>query len=72
MDHTIADPVDVQAELAPLTDEPTTDEVKFGLRKMANGQIVGPDDPPAELLKLGLREESTILQSCHVIVTIVW
>ena len=45
--------------------EPMEDEVAAALRSMANAKAVGPDDLPAELLKLGLHENRTILRELH-------
>ena len=39
---------------------------------MANAKAVGPDDFPAELLKLGLHENRTILREFHRITNLVW
>ena len=39
---------------------------------MANAKAVGPDGLPAELLKLGLHENRTILRELHRITKLVW
>lgn len=39
---------------------------------MADGKAAGPDQPSAELLKLGKRENSTILFEIHRIIGEVW
>ena len=55
-----------------LGEEPTEDEVAAALRSMTNAKAVGPDGLPAELLKLGLHENRTILRKLHRISKLVW
>ena len=52
--------------------ERTEDEVAAALRSMANAKAVGPNDLPAELLKLGLHENHTILRVLDRIIKLVW
>ena len=48
-------------------------ETKKALRSMANGKATGPDELPAELLKLGLSDSShEILLAFHDIIVAVW
>lgn len=54
--------IPVDATLGALT---PVQEVKNALRAMANNKAVGPDDPPAELLKLGLKEAPVMLTVLH-------
>ena len=42
--------------------EPTENELVGALRSMANAKAVGPDELPAELLKLGINYDPTVLQ----------
>lgn len=39
---------------------------------MADNKAVGPDELPAEILKLGLKEEPAILESLHNIIVAIW
>ncbi|CAN0063293.1 unnamed protein product, partial [Ascophyllum nodosum] len=49
-----------------LGDPPVVSETKQALRSMANGKVMGPDELPAELLKLGLSDSShEILLAFH-------
>ena len=43
--------------------EPTEEEIATAMKAMANAKAVGPDGLPAELLKLGLQQDRTILGS---------
>ena len=48
-------------------------ETKWALRSMGNGKAMGPDELPAELLKLGLSDIShEILLAFHGIIVAVW
>ncbi|CAM9120129.1 unnamed protein product [Discosporangium mesarthrocarpum] len=51
-----------------LGDEPTQEEVVNAIWNMSNGRAMGPDDPPSEVLKLGLCEEDGTLKKFHRIV----
>ena len=52
-----------------LGDPPVVSETKKALRSMANGKAMGPDELPAELLKLGLSDSShEILLAFHDII----
>ena len=54
-------------------DPPVVSEKKKTLRSMANGKAMGPDELPAELLKLGLSDSShEILLAFHDIIVAVW
>ena len=56
-----------------LGDPPVVSETKKVLRSMANGKAMGPDELPAELLKLGLSDSSQeILLAFHDIIVAVW
>ena len=48
-------------------------ETKKALRSMANGKAMGPDELPAELLKLGLSDSShKVLLAFHSMIVAVW
>ena len=56
-----------------LGDPPVVSDTKKALRSMANGKAMGPDELPAELLKLGLSDSShEILLAFHDIIVTVW
>ena len=56
-----------------LGDPPVVSETKKALRFMANGKAMGPDELPAELLKIGLSDSShEILLAFHDIMVAVW
>ena len=56
-----------------LGDPPVVNETKKALRSMANGKAMGPDELPAELLKLGLSDSShEILLAFQGIIVAVW
>ena len=56
-----------------LGDPPAVNETKTSLRFMANGKAMGPDELPAELLKLGLSDNfHEILLAFHGIIMAVW
>ena len=52
--------------------EPTEEEIAVVLKAMANARVVGPDGLPAELLKLGLQPDRTILAELHRLTTLIW
>ena len=45
--------------------EPTEEEIATAMKAMANAKAVGPDGLPAELLKLGLQQDRTIVLELH-------
>ena len=45
--------------------EPTEEEIATAMKAMADAKAVGPDGLPAELLKLGLQQDRTILLELH-------
>ena len=52
-------------------DPPVVSETRKALRSMANGKAMGPDELPAELLKVGLSDSShEILLAFHIIMAI--
>ena len=56
-----------------LGDPPAVSETKKAMRFMANGKAMGPDELPAELLKIGLSGIShEILLAFHDIIVAVW
>ena len=62
-----------KADRMSLGDPPVVNETKHILKSMANGKAMGPDELPAELLKLGLSDSShEILLTFHGIIVAVW
>ena len=51
--------------------EPTEEEIATAMKEMANAKEVGPDGLPAELLKLGIQQNRTILLEFHRLTTVV-
>ena len=52
--------------------EPTEEEIATAMKAMANAKTVGPDGLPAELLKLGLQQDWTILRELHRLTILIW
>ena len=52
--------------------EPTEEDIASAMKAMANEKAVGPDGLPAELLKLGLQQDWTILLEFHRLTTLIW
>ena len=52
--------------------EPTEKEIATAMKAMANAKAVGPDGLPAELLKLGLQQDRTILRELHRLTILIW
>ena len=52
--------------------EPMKEEIATAMEAMANEKAVGPDGLPAELLKLGLQQDRTILLEFHRLTTLIW
>ena len=52
--------------------EPKEEEISTAMKTMANAKAVGPDCLPAELLKLGLQQDRTILLELHRLTTLIW
>ena len=52
--------------------EPTGEENAIAMKAMANAKAVGPDGLPAELLKLELQQDRTILLEFHRLTTLIW
>ena len=52
--------------------ESTEQEIATAMEAMANEKAVGPDRLPAELLKLGLQQNRTILLEFHRLTTLIW
>ena len=48
------------------------EEIATAMKAMANAKAVGPDGLPVELLKLGLRQDRTILLELHPLITLIW
>ena len=52
--------------------ESTEEVIATAMKAMANEKVVGPDRLPAELLKLGLQQDRTILLEFHRLNTLIW
>ena len=52
--------------------EPKEEEIATAMKAMANAKAVGPDGLPAELLKLGLQQDRTILRELHRLTILIW
>ena len=52
--------------------ESTEQEIATAMEAMANEKAVGSDRLPAELLKLGLQQNRTILLEFHRLTTLIW
>ena len=52
--------------------EPTEEYISTAMKTMANAKAVGPDGLSAELLKLGLQQDRTILLELHRLTTLIW
>ena len=52
--------------------ESTEEEIATATKAMANAKAVGPDGLPAELLKLGLQQDRTILRELHRLTILIW
>ena len=52
--------------------EPTEEEIATAIKAMANAKAVGPDGLPAELLKLGIQQDRTILRELHRLTILIW
>ena len=52
--------------------EPTEEEIATAMKAMANAKAVGPDGLPAELLKLRLQQDRTILREIHRLTILIW
>ena len=53
-------------------DKRTKEEIATAMKAVANTKAVGPDGLPAELLKLGLQQDRTILLELHWLTIIIW
>ena len=73
LNRTIIEGLSQKPTALSLGDPPVVRETKKALRSMANGKAMGPDELPAELLKLGLSDSShEILLAFHDIIVAVW
>ena len=52
--------------------EPTEEKIAAAMKAMTNAKAVGPDGLPAELMKLGLQQDRTILLELHRFTTPIW
>lgn len=51
---------------------PTKGEIPLVLQAIVNSKAVGMDGLPAELLKLGLSQDRSILRELHRLITTIW
>ena len=73
LNRTIIEGLSQKPTAMSLGDPPVVSETKKPLRFMASGKAMGPDELPAELLKLGLSDSShEILLAFHDIIVAVW
>ena len=73
LNQTIIEGLSQKPTALSLGNPPVVSETKKALRSMANGKAMGPDELPAELLKLGLSDSShEILLAFHDIIMAVW
>ena len=61
-----------QPVASALVIEPTEEEIVTAMKTIANEKAVGPDGLPAELLKLRLQQDRTILLEFHRLTTLNW
>ena len=52
--------------------KPTEEETATAMKAMANAKAVRPDGLPAELLKLGLQQDRTILRELRRLTILIW
>lgn len=69
LDPTIIDPLPPRPLEQSLGDEPSVDEMMGAVKTMPNWKAVGPDDLPAELLKI---DHPDFIQCFHHILVNVW
>ena len=73
LNRTIIEGLSQKPTALSLGDPPVVSETKKALRSMVNGKPMGPDELPAELLKLVLSDSShEILLAFHDIIVDVW
>ena len=73
LNRTIIEGLSQKPTALSLGDPPVVSETNTALRSMANGKAMGPDELPAELLKLGLSAcFHKILLAFHDIIVAVW
>ena len=73
LNRTIIEGLSQKPTALSLGDPPVVSETKKALRSMVNGKAIGPDELPAELLKLVLSDSShEILLAFHDIIVDVW
>ena len=73
LNRTIIEGLSQKPTALSLGDPPVVSETKKALRSMVNGKAMGPDELPAELLKLMLSDSShKILLAFHDIIVDVW
>ena len=72
LDFTVISKIPQRPVAKELGEEPTEDDVAAALRSMENANAVGPEGLPANLLKIGLHRNRTVLRELHRITKLVW
>ena len=60
LDPDISKRLPQQSVVSALGIEPTEKEIATVIKAMVNAKVMGPDGLPAELLKLGLQQETVL------------
>ena len=61
-----------QPVMSALGIEPTEEDIARAMKAMATTKVMEPDGFPAELLKIGLQQDRTILLELHQLTTLIW
>ena len=61
-----------QSVASTLVIEPAEEEIATAIKAMSNAKAVGRDGLPAELLKLGLQHDRTILLELYRLIILIW
>ena len=72
LDPQVADRLKQRRICTPLDNTPTLFEVEEVILGMANRKAVGPDELPAELIKLFLDGDQGLLRQFHDIIVTMW
>ena len=71
LDPDIPNRLQQQPAASALEMKPTEEEITTAMKATTNAKTVGPDGHPAELLKLGLQHDRTILLELHRLTTLI-
>ena len=72
LDPRVVNKVKLWPTCVPLDDVPSMLEVQQAIRGMANKKAVGPDELPAELIKLFLDGDQVLLRQFYAIIRTIW